>query len=226
MTYENIRPAVFLNRPNRFIANIEMDGQQKVCHVKNTGRCKEILVPGAHVFVQEVASAKRKTAYDLISVQKGERLINIDSNAPNKVFHQWVQEGRFLPSIELIKPECSYGNSRFDFFIISDGRPTFVEVKGVTLEDNCIVRFPDAPTLRGVKHLNELTRCVQEGYDAWVVFIIQMHSVCCFEPNWETHPDFGQALRAAKEKGVNLLALDCKVTENSIEANKPVELRI
>jgi sugar fermentation stimulation protein A len=217
MIYENIRHAVFLNRPNRFIANIEIDGKVEVCHVKNTGRCLELLTKGAELLVQENSSPARKTRFDIISVYKGSRLINMDSQAPNKVFMEWVKDSGLFNNITQLKPEYSFGTSRFDFYIEADGRKSLVEVKGVTLEENGVVRFPDAPTQRGVKHLNELTESVRMGYDAYIVFIIQMKNVKYIEPNWGTHPEFGYALRRAAEQGVKIIALDCIIGENSIK---------
>jgi len=224
MIYENIEPAVFIDRPNRFIANIEIGGRPEICHVKNTGRCRELLLPGAKVLVQRKESPNRKTGYDLISVWKGDRLVNIDSAAPNKVFAEWVRAGGLFGNLTLLRPEARFGNSRFDFYLEADGRRVFAEVKGVTLEENGVVRFPDAPTERGVKHLRELVSCVKAGYDAWAVFIVQMKDVSYFEPNWETHPAFGVVLRAAERAGVNLLALDCHVTETGITAADPVPI--
>ena len=224
MTYDNISEAVFLDRPNRFIAHIILDGQTQVCHVKNTGRCRELLVPGAEIYVQRSANPQRKTAYDLIAVRKGDRLINMDAAAPNKVFGQWLSAGGagFVP--ELIRPECVHGDSRFDFYFEHGGRKAFAEVKGVTLEEKGVVRFPDAPTERGVKHLHGLTRCVQEGFEAWAVFIIQMKGVKYFEPNRATHPEFAEALCQAANGGVKLIALDCDVTKNSLTAREYVEI--
>ena len=226
MTYDNISEAVCLDRPNRFIAHILLDGQTQVCHVKNTGRCRELLVPGAEIFVQRSANPARKTAYDLISVWKGGRLINMDAAAPNKVFGQWLSAGGagFVP--ELIRPECVHGDSRFDFYFEHGGRKAFAEVKGVTLEEKGVVRFPDAPTERGVKHLHGLIRCVQEGFEAWAVFIIQMKDVKYFEPNRATHPEFAEALCQAAEAGVKLMALDCDVTKNSLTAGERVEIHL
>lgn len=224
MIYENIRPGRFISRPNRFIAHVEVDGQVEICHVKNTGRCRELLVPGARVFVQKSDKAGRKTGFDLISVQKRERLINMDSSAPNRVFAQWLAGN--VPAPELIRPETRFEDSRFDFYIEAGGRPAFVEVKGVTLEADGIVRFPDAPTQRGVRHLQALVRCLEAGYDAWAVFIVQMKGVRYLEPNDLTHPEFGAALREATSAGVRLLALDCEVTEDSIVAGDFVEIRL
>jgi sugar fermentation stimulation protein A len=239
MIYENIRRAVFLDRPNRFVAHIELEGRVEVCHVKNTGRCRELLIPGAAVLVQDVgrgfpslaerdyhAPSSRKTRYDLISVRKGERLINIDSAAPNKVFAEWVRAGGLFGDIKLLKPEVRFGGSRFDFYVEADSRRAFVEVKGVTLEEDGIARFPDAPTERGVRHLRELISCVEAGYDAYAVFAIQMKGVLYMEPNWAMHPAFGEALRDAARAGVTVLAVDCDVTEDSITAADAVEVRI
>ena len=211
MTYENIRPAVFLDRPNRFIAHVLLDGEAVVCHVKNTGRCRELLVPGCTVYVQHCPGPGRKTAYDLIAVQKGSRLINMDAAAPNRVFVEWLAAGGagFIPGE--IRPEYRHGDSRFDFFFVRDGRRCLAEIKGVTLEENGIARFPDAPTERGVKHLHGLAQAVREGWEAWAVFIIQMEGVQRLEPNWATHAAFGEAMCKAQEAGVRLLALDCSV---------------
>lgn len=226
MTYDNIHEAVFLDRPNRFIAHILLNGQKQVCHVKNTGRCRELLLPGAEIFVQHSANPARKTAYDLIAVRKGERLINMDAVAPNKVFGEWLTAGGpgYVP--ELIRPECVHGDSRFDFYFEHGGRKAFAEVKGVTLEDDGVVRFPDAPTERGVKHLHGLIRCVQEGFEAYAVFIIQMKGVKYFEPNRATHPEFAEALIQAAQAGVKLLALDCDVEKDSLRAGELVEIHL
>ena len=226
MTYDNIHEAVFLDRPNRFIAHILLNGQKQVCHVKNTGRCRELLLPGAEIFVQHSANPARKTAYDLIAVRKGERLINMDAAAPNRVFGQWLAAGGpgFVP--ELIRPERVHGDSRFDCYFEHGGRKAFAEVKGVTLEEDGVVRFPDAPTERGVKHLHGLIRCVQEGFEAWAVFIIQMKGVKYFEPNRATHPEFAEALAQAAQAGVKLIALDCNVEKDSLNAADPVAIRL
>ena len=226
MTYDNIFEAVFLDRPNRFIAHVLLDGEKQVCHVKNTGRCRELLVPGAAVYVQKAANPARKTAYDLIAVWKGGRLINMDAAAPNRVFGEWLRAGGpgFVP--ELIRPECVHGDSRFDFYFEHGGKRAFAEVKGVTLEENGVVRFPDAPTERGVKHLRGLIRCVEEGFEAYAVFIIQMKGVKFFEPNRATHPEFAQALAQAARAGVKLIALDCFVTKDSLTAGERVEIRL
>lgn len=224
MEYKNIKEAKFLSRPNRFIANIEIDGKQEICHVKNTGRCKELLVPNATIFVQEINSEHRKTKYDLIGVYKGERLINIDSQVPNKVFHEWLLGTDLIKNITLIKPEYSYKNSRFDFYIETTTGKILVEVKGVTLEEDGVALFPDAPTERGVKHITELISSLDDGYEAYIVFIIQMKDVLYFTPNIRTHQAFGDALKLAKAKNVNIIALDCEVTKNTIKAGDFVEV--
>lgn len=228
MIYKNIKRAVFLNRPNRFIANIVLDGEKKLCHVKTTGRCRELLTEGAEVFVQEadLSEGKRKTGYDLISVYKGEKLINIDSQVPNKVFAEWLPMSGLLGKIELLKPEKKLLNSRFDFYIEADGKKAIAEVKGVTLERDGAALFPDAPTERGIRHIRELIRSADMGYDAYVIFIIQMKDVRYFAPNIEAQPEFGKALRNAALKGVKLLALDCHVTEDSITAGDLVKVRL
>jgi sugar fermentation stimulation protein A len=226
MRYPNIKQARFLSRPNRFIAHIELDGQKETAHVKNTGRCKELLVPGASVFVQKIDSASRRTKYDLIAVYKGSRLINIDSQAPNKVFDEFVRAGNLFENVTLIKPETRYKTSRFDFYIEANGRKNFIEVKGVTLEKDNVVLFPDAPTERGVKHLEELCMAKIENYEAYVIFIVQMKGVLHFMPNDNTHKAFGDALRNAASSGVNVLAIDCDITESSIVARDFVEVRL
>ena len=222
MHYDRMAEATFLSRPNRFVAMVELDGQQVVCHVKNTGRCKELLIPGATVYVQKAASAERKTAYDLIAVRKGKRLINMDAAAPNQVFGEWARAGHLLPQPALVKAEVKRGASRLDFYIENADRRAWVEVKGVTLEENGHVRFPDAPTQRGVKHLGELEACVRDGYEAYAVFVIQMEGVKDFAPNWQTHPAFGEALCHAVENGVKVLALDCHVEVDGMNIRQTV----
>lgn len=226
MIYENILPAIFVDRPNRFIAHVELNGRLEVCHVKNTGRCRELLIPGCRVYVQHQPSPTRKTAYDLIAVEKGERLLNMDANAPNRVFNEYVRAGRFLRGWSVIRPETTHGDSRFDFYLESPGHRLFAEVKGVTLEDDGVMRFPDAPTERGVKHLEGLARCVQEGYEAWAVFVIQTEDVRWMEPNRRTHPAFADAMRQAAQAGVHLLALDCHTEPDRLEICRPVEIRL
>ena len=216
MHYQTITKGRFLTRPNRFIAHVEINGQKQVVHVKNTGRCKELLVPGAVVYLEGSDNSKRKTAWDLVAVEKGERLINMDSQAPNRVFGEWVRDGGFLPAMTLLRPEIRYGDSRFDFYLEADGKHHFIEVKGVTLEEDGVVRFPDAPTERGVKHLEQLIRARREGYESWVCFVVQMERAKHLEPNDRTHPAFGAALRKAAQAGVHILALTCYVTPDSL----------
>jgi len=223
--YSNIRPGYFIRRPNRFIAHVEIGGEEQICHVKNTGRCKELLVPGAKVWCQEFDSASRKTKFDLITVQKGDRLINMDSQAPNAAAKQWLLSGS-LGEISDLCPESTWGDSRFDFAFSKDGKPCFLEVKGVTLEHDGVCAFPDAPTTRGVKHLQELTRAVQEGFGAYVLFVIQMTDVKYLHPNDATDPEFGKALRQAADAGVQVLAMDCAVTEDTMTIQNPVEVRL
>lgn len=226
MQYGKILPARFLSRPNRFVARVEAEGEELVCHVKNTGRCRELLVPGATVWLEESANLSRKTKFDLIAVEKGERLINMDAQAPNKVFGEWAAAGGFREGLTLLRPETTYRSSRFDFYWESSKSRGFVEVKGVTLEEDGVVRFPDAPTLRGVKHLDELVKAHEAGYEAAVCFVIQMENVDWFAPNDITHPEFGQALRRAAQAGVEILAMDCAVTPQSLTIGKPVPIRL
>jgi len=226
MQYERIKKGIFLSRPNRFVAHVEVDGQMEVCHVKNTGRCKELLRPGAAVYLEESLNPSRKTRYDLVTVEKGDRIINMDSQAPNKLFAEWARRGAFRPGLTLLRGETTFGNSRFDFYWEDTEKRGFVEVKGVTLEEDGVVRFPDAPTLRGVKHIEELIRAKEEGYEAAVCFVIQMDRVKYLTPNDRTHPEFGQALRKAAQAGVELLALDCTVVPGQVEIGKPVEVRL
>ncbi|NLM15852.1 MAG: DNA/RNA nuclease SfsA [Clostridiaceae bacterium] len=226
MKYENIRPAIFLHRPNRFVAEIELDGRTEICHVKNTGRCQELLIPGVRVWVQEQDSHKRKTKYDLITVQKGDRLVNIDSQVPNKVVARWLPHSGLFRNLTAIYPEFRFGGSRFDFCVEEKARRVLIEVKGVTLEQGGVALFPDAPTIRGVKHLRELMTAVEQGYDAMVLFLIQMKNVSHMEPNWQTHEEFGLELRAARAAGVKILALDCHVTPDSIAPGNDVAVNL
>ena len=226
MKYEKIRPGTFLDRPNRFVAHVELGGTAAVCHVKNTGRCRELLVPGAKVYLEESGNPARKTQYDLIAVEKGTRLINMDAQAPNRVFEEWARGGGFLPELSLLRPETTYRNSRFDFYWESSAERGFVEVKGVTLEEDGVVRFPDAPTLRGVKHLEELAAARQAGYQAALCFIVQLAGAKYVQPNDVTHPQFGQALRQAAAAGVEVFALGCSVTPDSLTAADPVPVRL
>ena len=221
MHYPNMVAGRFIARPNRFIAHVEIGGQKEICHVKNTGRCKELLQPGATVWCQRAANPNRKTKYDLITVEKGSRLINMDSQAPNIAAGEWLSKGG-LGEISQLRAETVHGDSRFDFSFVKDGRLSFLEVKGVTLEQDGICAFPDAPTTRGVKHLKGLIQAVQDGFDAYVLFVIQMQDVQYLHPKDDTDPAFGAALRQAAQAGVRLLAMDCRVTEDSMELRQSV----
>ena len=225
MRYQNMVPGVFLARPNRFIAHVEIDGKIEICHVKNTGRCRELLPVGAQVWCQTSANPNRKTKFDLITVQKGQRLINMDSQAPNVAAGEWLRAGG-LGEISELKAEYTHGDSRFDFSFLKEGKRCFLEVKGVTLETDGICAFPDAPTERGVKHLKGLAALAQEGYGAYVLFVIQMGNVKYLHPNDATDPAFGKALREAAAVGVQVMAMDCTVTEDAMMIHKPVEVRL
>ena len=230
MRYNNICPGRFLARPNRFIAHVEMEGRTEVCHVKNTGRCRELLVPGARVWLEESANPARRTRFDLVAGEKetegGPLLINMDSQAPNRVFGEWALAGGFRPDLSLLRPETAYGASRFDFYWEAPSARGFVEVKGVTLEEAGVVRFPDAPTLRGVKHLEELMAARAAGYEAAVCFIVQMEGMRYLEPNDATHPQFGDALRRAAGAGVEVLAMECAVTPDTLTVVRSLPVRL
>ena len=226
MQYQNVKRGRFLARPNRFIAHVELEGKTEVVHVKNTGRCRELLVPDATVYLEKSANPARKTQYDLIAVEKGSLLVNMDAQAPNQVFREWAENGGFRPGLTLLRPETTWGSSRFDFYWEAGERRGFVEVKGVTLEDNGHARFPDAPTERGVKHLHELSCCPSEGYEAAVCFVIQMGGMTDFAPNDLTHPAFGEALRQAAQAGVQVMARGCVVTPDSLTMGEPVPVRL
>ena len=217
MKYSNITEGTFISRPNRFIAHVNINGVTEICHVKNTGRCKELLIPGVKVILEVSDNPARKTKYDLIAVYKGDILINIDSQAPNKVFYEWVKGSGLFGTDIYVKPECKYKNSRFDFYIESGDRRIFVEVKGVTLEKDGVLLFPDAPTERGVKHIRELIKASDEGYKCCICFVIQMPSVTEVRANTDTHPEFGTALEEASEAGVEILMLQCKITEDGLD---------
>lgn len=225
MQYTNIKEGIFVSRPNRFIAKVVTDGQEETVHVKNTGRCKELLVPGAKVYLEHFPNSKRKTAYDLVAVEKGTLLINMDSQAPNKVAGEWLREQEPFGKITLLKPEYTHGDSRFDFYMEMGEHKLFLEVKGVTLEENGIVKFPDAPTERGVKHIHGLIKCLEEGYEAAMLFVVQFAGAKYFVPNWATQPEFGEALIEANEAGVKILARECAVTKDSLRITDEVEVR-
>ena len=222
MHYVNIRKGSFIERPNRFIAYIDIEGKKETVHVKNTGRCAELLVPGAPVYVQETDNPARKTRWDLIAVEKGKRMVNMDSQIPNKLVEEWLREGNLFEEITRIRPEYTYGRSRFDLYVEADGKKIFIEVKGVTLEEDGVVRFPDAPSERAVKHVEELKSAVREGYEAYVFFVVQMKGVRYFTPNMDTHPAFGEALFRASKAGVHILAYDCETGKDYIHIEDEV----
>lgn len=219
MKYGTVIPGRFVDRPNRFIAHVETEEGLQTVHVKNTGRCRELLVPGAVVYLEQGTNPKRKTLYDLIAVEKGGRLINMDAQAPNRVFAEWAAG---LPEVRAVRAEFSYGASRLDFCLETDRGPCLVEVKGVTLEEDGLARFPDAPTERGVRHIQELQRAAESGLGAALFFVVQMEEIRSVSPNDDTHPAFGQALRAAASAGVQVCAYDCAVTPDSLSIRRPV----
>ena len=225
MEYADMVAGRFLARPNRFIAHVQIDGQVEICHVKNTGRCRELLQVGTEVWCQKASNPNRKTKYDLITVRKGHRLINMDSQAPNIAAGQWLAEGG-LGQVEALRPETFHGDSRYDFSFVKDGKTCFLEVKGVTLETDGVCAFPDAPTERGAKHLRGLTQAVQEGFGAYVLFVVQMKDVKYLHPNDSTDPAFGKALREAAEQGVQVLAVDCHITNNTMSIGDFVEVKL
>lgn len=226
MRYTNIMAGKFLARPNRFIAHVEIAGREEIVHVKNTGRCKELLLPGATVYVQHFPEGKRKTKYDLIAVEKQNLLINMDSQAPNKVVQEWLMEQEPFGKITYLKPECKHGDSRFDFYLETEAKKMFIEVKGVTLEEKGVVMFPDAPTERGVKHVLELCRCLEQGYEAAIVFVVQMSGMRYFTPNRRIHAAFAEALERAEACGVRMLALSCEVTPESLAINGEIPIHL
>ena len=225
MTYENMVPGIFQARPNRFIAHVQIGGQTEIVHVKNTGRCKELLVPGCAVWCQRSSNPNRKTAFDLIAVQKGDRLINMDSQAPNRAAGEWLSSGG-LGEISELKAEVKHGDSRYDFSFLKDGKQCFLEVKGCTLEEDGVCAFPDAPTERGAKHIRGLTAAARAGYGAYILFVIQMSDVKYIRPHDETDPEFGKALREASQNGVRVLAMDCAVTPDTMEIRLPVLVKL
>ena len=225
MRYENMTPGIFLSRPNRFIAHIEIDGAVEICHVKNTGRCRELLVPGCTVWCQRSDNPNRKTKFDLIAVRKGDRLINMDSQAPNKAAGEWLAD-RGLGEISELRPEVRHGDSRYDFSFLKDGKRCFLEVKGCTLEEDGVCAFPDAPTERGAKHICGLTEAARAGYGAYILFVIQMSDVKYIRPHDETDPAFGAALREAAQNGVHILAMDCAITPDTMDIRLPVLVKL
>lgn len=225
MRYPAVVEGIFLHRPNRFIAHVLIHGVEEVVHVKNTGRCRELLLPGALVYLARSENPARKTRYDLIAVQKGSRLINMDSQAPNQVFAEWARSGG-IPGLTLLRPETVWGASRFDFYWEAGEKNGFLEVKGVTLERSGAAYFPDAPTQRGVKHLNELIAARAQGFEAAVCFVVQMKPISFLSPNDVTHPSFGDALRRAHAAGVTILAFDCLVAPDSLSIDSPIPVKL
>ena len=230
MKYITIVKAKFIERPNRFIAIVELDGRKETVHVKNTGRCKELLPAGATVYLSKSDNPSRKTVFDLVAVEKetdqGALLINMDSQIPNDVAEEWLKKGKLFTKKAIIKREVKCGNSRFDFYIEDGDRKAFLEVKGCTLEDHGHAKFPDAPTERGVKHIEELIGCVKDGYEAYILFVIQMKGVKDFGPNDDTHKAFGDTLRKAAAAGVRILAYDCIVSPDSLDIDKKVKVKL
>ena len=226
MKYKDTAEAVFIKRNNRFSADVMIGGVMETVHIKNTGRLKELLTFGRIVILEKADNPERKTKYSLIAVRKWNEFVNIDSQIPNKVAEEWIRSGHLFENPQVIRPETRYGNSRFDLYLENENSRMFLEVKGVTLEEEGVARFPDAPTERGVKHVEELIRCREEGYRAGILFVVQMKSVSVFEPNMEMQPEFGLALSRAAKAGVHILACDCLVTEDSMTIDQPVPIRL
>jgi sugar fermentation stimulation protein A len=231
MEYAHVEKATFLNRPNRFVANVLLDGREETVHVKNTGRCQELLLPESTVYLAEAQNPERKTRYDLIAVEKKREgksplLINMDSQIPNGATYEWLLKGNLFSENATIRREVTYGKSRFDIYVEDGDRRAFIEVKGVTLEKDGVAMFPDAPTERGIKHLRELISSMRNGYEAYVIFVIQMKEISSFCPNDETHRAFGDTLREASAAGVRVLAYDCAVTADSIALDQPIQVRL
>lgn len=230
MKYKNIVKGIFVSRPNRFIAKVNIDGKEETVHVKNTGRCKEILIPGARVYLQKSDNPERKTAYDLTAVEKktekGSILINIDSQIPNFCAYEFLPLSGLFSENALIRREVKYGNSRFDIFVSDGERQAFIEVKGVTLEKNGTALFPDAPTQRGVKHIRELISAKKEGFEAYIMFVVQMKGINCFSPNRETHPEFADAIFEAEKNGVKIFCYGCTVTPDSIAITDTLPIKL
>lgn len=226
MRYDNIRSGIFKDRPNRFIANVEIEGEICVCHVKNTGRCRELLVPGAEVYVTESSNPSRKTRFDLVAVKKGKRLFNIDSQAPNKVVFEWLKKGEAFDNIKAIKPEYKYNNSRFDFYVETNNEKVLIEVKGVTLEKDGVLLFPDAPTERGLRHIRELCLAKKDGYKTQIIFVVQTDRAKYFTPNAQTHPEFCKALRQAAAEGVEIFCRLSKITPDTLEIDGLVPVKL
>lgn len=231
MTYDSVVKATFLSRPNRFIAKVLVKETEETVHVKNTGRCRELLIPGCTVYLNRSDNPNRKTRYDLIAVEKERQgsaplLINMDSQAPNEAASEWLPKSGLFSEQATIRREVTYGESRFDFYVEDGARKAFLEVKGVTLEQDGVAMFPDAPTERGVKHLHELCKAMDDGFEAYLLLVIQMKEIRLFRPNTATHPAFAEALQMAAERGVKILAMDCLITPESMTIDKPVDVEL
>ena len=226
MKYERMTEGRFIRRCNRFVVEVMIEGTAEAVHVRNTGRLKELLVPDARVLLELSLNPERKTRYSLVCVQKNGQWVNVDSTAPNQIVEEMVRAGRLFSDITYVKREKTFGNSRFDLYVEHDGQKHYIEVKGVTLEVDGIARFPDAPTERGIKHIHELMKARSQGYLASIIFVIQMKGVYVFEPNRITHPEFAEALLMAVRAGVEILAFDCIVTENSLEGDSSIPVRL
>lgn len=226
MKYNKTVKAIFLERPNRFVAKVLLDSEEIYCHVKNTGRCRELLQPGAEIYLEDSNNPNRKYRYSLVTVKKGDRLVNMDSQAPNKAVGEWLKKGALFEDIKLLKPESTYGSSRFDFYCEYGDKKAYIEVKGVTLENDNVVSFPDAPTERGARHVCELMECIKDGFEAYIIFVVQMKDVLYFTPNENHDPEFASALKKAKAAGVNVLAVDCMVSEDEMILQDAVEVQI
>lgn len=226
MKYNKTTEATFVERPNRFVAKVNLNGEEIYCHVKNTGRCKELLVPGATVWLEDSENPARKYRYSLVTVKKGKRLVNMDSQAPNKAVGEWLSGGGLFRNIHLLKPESKYGSSRFDFYCEYEDKKAYIEVKGVTLENDNAVSFPDAPTERGARHVKELSECIKDGFEAYIIFVVQMKDVSHFEANAVNDPVFASALKDAANKGVKILAVDCFISEKEMKIEDFVRVKI
>lgn len=226
MKYNKIVKAEFIERPNRFVAKVLLEGEELYCHVKNTGRCRELLQPGAEVYLEDSQNPNRKYRYSLVSVKKGERIVNMDSQAPNKAVFEWLNNGSLFKNIKFLKSECKYGSSRFDFYCEYEDKKAYIEVKGVTLENENVVSFPDAPTERGARHVGELSECIKEGFEAYIIFVVQMKDVFYFTTNEAHDPVFAAALKKAKDEGVNIIAVDCRVTPEEMVIEDFVKVQV
>ncbi len=226
MKYNKTVKAKFIERPNRFVAKVNLNGEEIFCHVKNTGRCRELLVPGAEVWLEDSENPNRKYRYSLVTVRKGNRLVNMDSQAPNKAVGEWLKNGGLFKDIHILKAESKYGTSRFDFYCEYEDKKAYIEVKGVTLENDNVVSFPDAPTERGARHVCELIDCIKDGYEAYIIFVVQMKNVLYFEPNAVNDPAFAEALKKAEKEGVHIVVVDCSVSDMEMVIEDFVDVKV